>query len=596
MPFFDRFWWLRLLGAVGLPILVAAIATDTALNYPWDQLVNSDFGSEEQWVLCAYGIFMILMLAQAVSLARSAQPARDRYRGRLAALAGDQDAIPRATTIAVDASRAPDLRTGQLELLRRTTRAGRRANVALFVFVCLLFGSFIVLGIIVVVLVLGTPSAKLFPADPLSLAESIGLLLLLVAFCFVMPIALIVWFGYDLAGDMRGRPRGVVADDTGLTYYPQAGRSRRVHWGEMQLIEVSLSSSLSTPYCEYKLFARVTTVEWTDYNRSNWETTTGLTRPVFEERHQALLDLIAARTGLLPRTFEKKLQRGVSATSSESGRFVPLRNAGCLTILLLAALGFGIALILAPLSTSATLNLLVGGAFGAGIAYGGIDTVLGSLARRRRRREAPGDLDLATLDDGTVYVLIRRRSLPARIASLLTGLLLAVDLLPVVVLWFPAVGQALMTDAELRITDGFGMIAAYILLACGLFGVLGVIGALRSAATQFRADATALSQAMRGRERGRIRWEAIADMRVWKLADGSRFYWASDSGRHTTIVWNDGPPDATRVTNVGDVLVSGEQLAAIVARRSGVPLAVEADLADPSDWPFSRPFSNARRS
>jgi hypothetical protein len=46
-----------------------------------------------------------------------------------------------------------------------------------------------------------------------------------------------------------------------------------------------------------------------DYTRPTWEMAAGLTRLELEERHQALLDLIAARTGLLPRTFERMLQR-----------------------------------------------------------------------------------------------------------------------------------------------------------------------------------------------------------------------------------------------------------------------------------------------
>lgn len=80
MPFFDRFWWLRLLGAVGLPILVAAMVVDLALTYPWQLLADPDFRGMEQWILGGEGLIMVMLLLQAVSLARSARPARDRHQ------------------------------------------------------------------------------------------------------------------------------------------------------------------------------------------------------------------------------------------------------------------------------------------------------------------------------------------------------------------------------------------------------------------------------------------------------------------------------------------------------------------------------------
>ncbi len=508
--------------------------------------------------------------------------------------------MPRAGAIEVDASRAPDLRTSQLELLWRTTRAGRRVWVGLFVFICLAFGSILVFGIVVVILLLVAPPANVSPADPLLLTVYVGLTLLLLATCVVLPAALIVWLARGLGPRMRGRPVGVVADAAGITYLLPTGPSRQVPWGDMQLLDVSRRSSSSRPYREYRLYARGVVIQWMDYSRPTWEMTTGLTRPEFEVRHQALLDLIAAHTGLLPRTSDKRLQRGAQDTPRQSFRSAPLARTGCFAIMLLAVLGFVTALILVPLSTSAPLNLLASGALSAAIALGGINIALHGRSRRRRRWEAAGGLDLAALDDSAVYVLIRHRSLLARLALLLTGLLLAVDLLPVVVLWFPEVGQVLMPDTELRITDGFGVIAAYILLVCGLYGVLCVVGALQSAAPGFRADTAALSRTVRGRERQRIQWEAIVEVRVWNLASGSHIYSASDSGRQTTIVWNSEPPDVIHASNVGETLISGEQLAAIVARWSGVPFAAQANLADADladlwDLLFLRSFSKARR-
>ncbi len=245
--------------------------------------------------------------------------------------------------------------------------------------------------------------------------------------------------------------------------------------------------------------------------------------------------------------------------------------------MLLATLGFALALILGPLSAYPPLNLLEGGALAAALVLGTSDAIIRGFVQRMRRRSRALTLDPAvSFDPGAVYVLVRRRSLPGRIVSLLVALLLVVGLLPALVLWFPGVGQSLAPGADLRITDGFGVIAAYILLVSGLIGVLVVISTFRSTTTIYRADSDGLSQSTRERER--ILWRSLADLAVWELAGPPRIYRAAGSSQQQNIVWNDGPSVVSQAPDPDETLIAGEQLAEIVARRSGLSPRISTDL------------------
>ncbi len=59
MPFFDRFWWLRLLGGVMLAVGVVAAAVETAFTDP-GRLLSGD------------GLLMLLLFLLALGLASSA--------------------------------------------------------------------------------------------------------------------------------------------------------------------------------------------------------------------------------------------------------------------------------------------------------------------------------------------------------------------------------------------------------------------------------------------------------------------------------------------------------------------------------------------
>jgi hypothetical protein len=107
-----------------------------------------------------------------------------------------------------------------------------------------------------------------------------------------------------------GRPYGVIATDDGLWYHPQAGRRRLLRWEEIRLFEV-LASQRSQRYRRYRLYSRDVVAVWSSEPPLS-SGAPGLTKEEFGERHQALLNLIVVRTGLLPRTLDEKLAEAAS--------------------------------------------------------------------------------------------------------------------------------------------------------------------------------------------------------------------------------------------------------------------------------------------
>jgi hypothetical protein len=95
-----------------------------------------------------------------------------------------------------------------------------------------------------------------------------------------------------------------VANSDGLWYYPRILKRRFFRWDEVRLLEVYLPKN--EHYRAYRLYGRDSIARWLELPPSKW-VSLGMSKAEFEQRHQALLDLIVARTGLLPRTLDEKL-------------------------------------------------------------------------------------------------------------------------------------------------------------------------------------------------------------------------------------------------------------------------------------------------
>ncbi len=117
---------------------------------------------------------------------------------------------------------------------------------------------------------------------------------------------LIVFFTRSLPS-IWGRPYGMRASSDGFWFYPKVGRKRFFRWEEIRLFEVDPTADKS--FVTYRVYGRGAIAHWLKQPPSSF-VTLDLTRQEFEQRHQALLNLIAARTHLLPRTLHQRLKIG----------------------------------------------------------------------------------------------------------------------------------------------------------------------------------------------------------------------------------------------------------------------------------------------
>ena len=312
LTFPDRFWWLQrawgLLLVIGgfIAAIYAAIQAYEAYNEipggPLDTALMRDLATllryDAQDFLLIAAAYALLAGQGIISILKSVD-ARRRVRRRVRAIEGDQDAMLRAR-VEVDRRSTPDLSGEPLELLWRATPSKRRIMTTLLTIFLVIFGPIAVLFLYLgYCLATNTPpigSTGLEPISPLERAGGVAVCVFVAALLLFLVGFLIRWLPWE-----RGRPYGVVASSNGLWYYPRGGKKRLLRWEDARLLEVGKKS-----YREYKLLGRNTLAQWTELPPSSL-VMLGLTKQEFKERHQALLNLIVARTHLLPRTFDKKL-------------------------------------------------------------------------------------------------------------------------------------------------------------------------------------------------------------------------------------------------------------------------------------------------
>jgi hypothetical protein len=116
---------------------------------------------------------------------------------------------------------------------------------------------------------------------------------LVVLLLFVLGFLLFLVFG--------GKPCRLVARDDSLLYYPRIGATQILLWDEIHFCEVMRVGQGRL----YRLYSVKALVEWHDPPSPPflWLSL----RDGFAERQQALLNLIVARTHLVPRTFDRRL-------------------------------------------------------------------------------------------------------------------------------------------------------------------------------------------------------------------------------------------------------------------------------------------------
>ena len=277
MPFFDRFWWLEL----GAALLAGVAAVDLPVVNLAEQLpIDERIGFSPLPDILLAGFIALLLLVSAVVVAIRSLRARARMRRRHAAIAGDQAAVPYAFDIPYPDA-PPDVATEPLSLRWPAYASWRpgRARLALAGGMAVL-----VIGAVIVTVpfLLSFASASPIHDDLISFT--------LTAFASLGAIS------YICARALRhayGSPTHMEADAEGIRWHAVLGAARVLRWHEIHLIEVA--GARQNP--EYIVYGERGWIRWPS----------GYTYGEQPHRTYAVLDLIAAKTGLTPRTFARKL-------------------------------------------------------------------------------------------------------------------------------------------------------------------------------------------------------------------------------------------------------------------------------------------------
>lgn len=310
----DRCWWLQRVVGIVLTIgsFIAAIyeliqahdaynVAQIASSGPLDTALLRDLAAllrNQAQEILLLGLAYVVFVVQGILLILKSFDAQRRLRRRLCAIEGDQEAMPLAR-IKVDASEAPELSSESLELLWRATPYRGRIMTRLYTSIIVVFAPFVMLCLyLAYCLATNTLPFGSGHLEPISPLERVGLLAVLLVVTALL-LFLIMFIVSNFPSE-RGRPYGVAASNDGLWYYPPVGKRRLLLWEEIRLLEVSKKGDR-----EYKLYDGNTFARWLEQPPSYW-VSVGMSKEEFEQRHQALLNLVAARTHLLPRTFDKQ--------------------------------------------------------------------------------------------------------------------------------------------------------------------------------------------------------------------------------------------------------------------------------------------------
>ncbi len=561
MPFLDRYWWLRLLGGITMMITTGVAGwTLWQSPIPLSDLWVSDLWGDEvarfsaQNDLLVIGL-CILLFMQGISVVRSSVHAHDRCNRRLAALRGDADIIPVAG-IPLHPADAPDVTVTPLVLQWAASRATRLIIAPLEGFLCALF----------LVLPFAVAGAMIYAVQHgafASLRLGVSAILMFVTIVLVYGILSCVAVSLlvrELPADF-GRPFGVWASPEGIASMDRHGKRRFLRWEVMRLLEVTTNDTRTSR--TFRVYGFHMAVEWSIPALGSSYPPLYITASEMVERSQSLLDLINARTGLAPRTFDRPSRQ-------VSGKASTVAAIGCIVVLVLATAGFVAGLVFIPVASSHLLNLaLIGTVIYILAVVAG--AVVVSAIRKPAASEQRDSTEQLPDDVSVSYTLNFGPPVGRRLFTALSGIIMCVDLVPAA-LWLFAGVPVPYRGAFPNITGIFGYGATLILLLIGLIGLSILIGALRSRVTVVTADATGLT-ARRGRTTRSIAWNEVE--RVEGETVGGTITRYTVQGAAVTISWPTVNARLPRRRDGDGVLpISPHGLAQLVAARTGTVLSI----------------------
>ncbi len=581
MPILDRHWWLRVLLACGASAIALAYVVwcvRTGLSIPPDSPYSPGLG-----VLFFALLILMLLFHLAHYAVVSALPAR--RRALLAAIREEGDMAP-VSLIVPHPERAPDVAAEPLIVAWRPLTFRRSETAPLWAVLVLGLGLLLLL-IFFQSLAYAIASYHSFPEIFLHTALSAILItLLIIAFLVILVFIISVWPVVTFSGVASpiiaffAKPFDVMADVEGVTAHNSRGREHRVRWDDARLLEVTIAPPVLGGYRVFTLYGRDSYARWRDDTGADVQSPLpldGITREEGVERLQSLLDLIAARTGLMPRTFDGTLvaerrrhlppllrrslrllkQALVCATLATVSMLFPPVNAGMLTFL-----------------PSAMYFLLAAGCL-----------VFIPIYRRRPpaavRQDTLPHVEGAIADQDAqhtyaVYTFIARSQ---ALAGFVVSLLIFLAALPLLFAWFGTLDiPVLHMFHAVQFSPLWPAQAAAVLV--GFLGVVGLlVGAVAGAVFFSQAGSLAVqadAEGMRDRRGAKdatLAWDAV-DV-ITRSTDDEREIGYTVAGNYarTIIRWstrNALPPNPALPLPS----VTPEQFAAIVVARSGKQLTI----------------------
>lgn len=365
----------------------------------------------------------------------------------------------------------------------------------------------------------------------------------------------------------------LVATHSGLVWQRTGRADVEIPWYDARLLEIWQERHRrgAEPLQGYTLYGRLTRIEWRNLPAA-WIAPEGMTYSELAHRQRQLLDLIAAKTGLMPRTFADDLKMpDPGARASRSGIILAFALLGAICLLVFAALlGLAVASVMLPITPLAVVNAITATCLaGAAIFLAGL--VLAAIVKVRRVRATVTTYPLPTLPDEiaaktSVAGLGYKSRLWARVENVVCGLLLAWQIVPLCIafvgfLTYPA--SSPQSRVQVLVLTGF--------LFCIAIGVGLLWSGLRGRSTYVWADGEGLHE-RDGRRARFLPWEAVQSVQVETIAGKAASFEVRGAAR--VISW---PASDVRIRpprDRGALALTPDELAALVVARSGRSLTV----------------------
>lgn len=584
MGFLERHWWVSVLGSL---VAVAVMIVGPLVFLQQVLPAAAYLGESLTPDFLLAGALAVAAFVLCLMLTSAAVRGRRRARLRTEALRGNLDVMP-VSLLVTDAQKAPDVSREPLVLSWHTNVAQRITHVPEFLLTPAVFGLFIALAWVGLIMHVFKDASWLQGEWQLTA----GLLVATAVYGVLMAVLV------RYLPTLFGKPFGLTASDEGIHYRTVFGREGFIRWEEIKLLEVELYGlrSVAIARREFSLYGESArqVIVWKDNpptSRSEF-VPNGMSQAEMTVRLQALLDLINARTGLVPRTFAKTLRPKEVQSAATRGQAYALHgganksspsdeNAGVGVVGAGITLALAVAVILLPISTLFVLNIAVA----SSLAIVALILVVYSLRVIFQQQRTSQSLGVAHMVRVTsfsdtlesIYTLSFVRPSRHRLVMAILGLLMVVDAVPALLIIVPSVLNVFLHPmvAKGSTARGPGGILLFAVAYYGIGGIMLLIAAFWPVQWTVRATPSALSLNSSMKHSRALPWESIEQITA-KVHRGEvvAYTVVGDLGR-TNILWF-AEPSTLRVALPidGTSPIAPDQLAALAAQRSGKDIKV----------------------